>query len=159
MTKFSAWLEDRTEKIGGIQGLAKALPDHRPQNIAAWITGLQTPGYRAQIQLGEALNEPLSMVRMQLDQPYTEFSELLVRKILKHGDFTAFCTKVGINKSRLDKWLCEGKMPLDAKNGAHSEDLQMICNALILWGDDTPPNILMAELLLASARSIVAKKK
>ena len=159
MTKFSAWLEDRTEKIGGIQGLAKALPNHRPQNIAAWATGLSEPGYRAQIQIGEVLGETLCTVRSKLGQPYTEFSELLVRKILKRGDFTAFCAKVGINKSRLDKWVSEGKMPRDSYIGAQSEDLKMIRDALILWGDDTPPNVLMAELVLASARSIVAKKK
>ena len=159
MTTFSAWLEDRTEKIGGIKGLAKAMPEHRPQNIAAWYTGLQIPGYRAQIQLGAILGEPLSMVRSQLDQPHTEFSELLVRKILKHGDFTAFCSTVGINKSRLDKWVSEGKMPLNSRDGAQSADLKMICAALILWGDTTPPTVLMAELVLAAARSIVAKKK
>jgi len=158
MTKFSAWLNDQIKKIGGIEGLAKAMPEYSPQNIAVWSTGLRSPGWRAQAQISDLLHVQLSEVRSQLDLPYTQFSELIVRKVLAHGDFTNFCLKVGINKSRLDKWLAEGKLPNDSAQGYGSEDLRMIRDALILWGDKTPIKVLMAELVLSTERSIAAKK-
>lgn len=158
MTVFSAWLNNQTKKVGGIEGLARSMPEYRPQDIAAWLTGFRSPGYRAQIHLSEVLQEPLSTVRSHLGQPHNEFSELIARAILKHGDFTEFSVKSGINKSRLDKWLAAGKLPQNAKEGEQSEDLQMIARALILWGDTTPPSLLMAELAAATERSIAAKQ-
>ena len=158
MTIFSSWLDKRAKKIGGIEGLVRLMPEQSPQDIAAWFTGLRQPGYRAQIELSEAIGEPLSMVRSHLGQPYTAFSELIARAILKRGSFTGFCKKVGINKSRLDKWLGEGKLPLDTKLGVQSKDLIMICDALVMWGDDTPPSVLIANLALAIKGSIAAKE-
>ena len=158
MTIFSSWLDKRAKKIGGIEGLVRLLPDQNPQDIAAWFTGVRQPGYRAQIELGEAIGEPLSMVRSHLGQPCTAFSELIARAILKRGSFTGFCKKVGINKSRLDKWLGEGKLPLDTKLGVQSKDLIMICDALVMWGDETPPSVLIADLALAIKKSIAAKE-
>lgn len=158
MTIFSAWLNSRTKKIGGVDELVRLMPEYRPQDIAAWLTGFRSPGYRAQIHLSEVLQEPLSTVRSHLGQPYTDFSELLARAILKHGDFTGFSLKSGINKSRLDKWLTGGNLPNDANQGEQSQDLRMLCDALILWGDTTPPSVLMTELAAATERSIAAKK-
>lgn len=133
------------------------MPEQSPQDIAAWYTGLRQPGYRAQIQISDAIGEPLSTVRSHLGQPYTEFSELIARAILKHGDFTSFCKKVGINKSRLDKWITAGKLPIKTGLDVQSKDLLMICDALILWGDDTPPNVLIAELVASIKESIASK--
>ena len=157
-TKFSEWLNDRTEHIGGAKGLFKAMPEYCPQHIAAWSLGLRSPGYRAQLELSAILREPLSVVRSYLNRPSTEFSELLARKILAHGDFTNFCLESGIGKPRLDKWVAEGKLPSNAKLGSESKDLRMLRDALILWGDETPPNVLMAELVLAAERTIAAKE-
>ena len=158
MTIFSAWLNNRTKRIGGIDGLVRLMPEYRPQDIAAWFTGLRSPGYRAQIHLSEVLQEPLSTVRSHLGQPHNEFSELIARAILRHGDFTGFSLKSGINKSRLDKWLAEGNLPNNANHGEQSQDLQMIARALIMWGDTTPHNVLMADLAAAVERSTAAKQ-
>ena len=155
-TKFSEWLNDRTQKIGGVKGLSRAMSEHCPQHIAAWSMGLQSPGYRAQLEISEIIGEPLSVVRSYLNRPSTEFSELLARKILAHGDFTNFCLESGIGKPRFDKWVNEGKLPGNAKLGAQSKDLRMLCIALSLWGDETPPRELMAELVLAAERTIAA---
>jgi len=157
-TKFSDWLNDRTKDIGGAEGLLKAMPEYGPQHIAGWSLGLRAPGYRAQLQLSQIIGEPLSAVRFQLGKPFTEFSELVARKILKYGDFTNFCVKTKISKPKLDKWIAEGMLPVTAKLGAQSRDLRKLRDALILWGDETPPNVLMAELVLAAEKSIVAKK-
>lgn len=158
MTKFSAWLNVKTLELGGTDVLAAKLPKIQKGIISAWLTGLREPSYGGQIALADLLKCDLSLIRELLDLPYTPFAELLARKILARGGFADFCQKVEIvSLGNLRSWLIYGRIPNDARMGEGSKSAIAIRDALIKWGDPTPPRVLLAEILLALAKSVAAR--
>lgn len=158
MSKFSDWLNIETQELGGADVLMGKLPGIGKGIVSGWIAGLRDPSYSGQIALADAFGVELSLIRELLDQPYTQFGELLARAILARGNFAVFCQKVEIvTMSNLRSWLIYGRLPSDARWGQGCRSAIAIRDALIVWGDPTSPDVLLAEIHLALAKSVAAK--
>lgn len=157
MNKFAAWLNIKTQELGGADVLLGKLPGIGKGIVSGWIAGLREPSYSGQIALADAFSVELKLIRELLDQPHTPFAELLARKILARGNFAVFCQKAEITMSNLRSWLIYGRLPSDARWGQGCKSAIAIRDALIAWGDPTPPDVLLAEIHLALAKSVAAR--
>lgn len=158
MSKFSDWLNTKTQELGGADKLLGKLPGIGKGIIAPWIVGLSDPSYSAQIALADVFGVDLKLIRELLDQPHTPFAELLARKILARGSLEVFCQKVEIvTMPNLRSWLIYGRLPSDARWGQGCRSAIAIRDALIVWGDPTHPEVLLAEIHLALAKSVAAR--
>lgn len=158
MNKFAAWLNVKTQELGGADVLLGKLPGIGKGIVSGWIAGLREPTYPGQIALADAFGVELKLIRELLNQLHTPFAELLARKILARGNFAVFCQKTGIfTMSNLRSWLIYGRLPSDARWGQGCRSAIAIRDALIVWGDPTPPDVLLAEIHLALAKSVAAR--
>lgn len=151
---FSTWMNAKIDELGGIEKLYEKLPKVNPRAILAWKHELQMPNYRSQLLLCKALGCSLAEIRGALGLPHTHFAELLIAKIVPHGNIGDFPRKTDIDASTFEKWLSAGTLPSMAKWGQDSAALREVRDALILWGDETPKDVLMAQLTLACERTI-----
>lgn len=156
--KFAQWIAPKIQEIGGFPVFCQKLNQYGPRSIAAWVQGIQTPGYKAQLSMCAALGCTMAEIRSALGMPYSPFAELLANKILPYGKSTEFPRKTGIAKSNYQKWIAEGKLPRNAVEGDYSLALRSLRDALIAWGDPTPPDLLMQELSDAAKRTIADRK-
>jgi hypothetical protein len=156
--KFSEWLDAKVREYGGIPEFCQSFPKFNQLSMISWIHGGQVPNYRSQVMMAEFFGVSVGEIRGMLGLRHTPFAELLARKILRHGKLADFPRQTEIDNSRFCKWMGEGVLPSNARWGSESQELREVHRALIKWGDLTPPDVLMAELVLAIQQSIAARK-
>lgn len=142
MSKFSQWLTLKIAEKGGFEAVQSRL-NCSSRNLAQWMAGAADPNIEGQLALATALDVPFEVIRNLLGAPCNVFSEWLSRKILQHGSLHDFCIEVGMSRSKVNAWLNNGTVPGRwTKRDAAPE----IRDALIKWGDTTPPTVLLAEI-------------
>jgi hypothetical protein len=142
MSKFSQWLTLKIAEKGGFEEVQSRL-NCSSRNLAQWMAGAADPNIEGQLALATALDVEFVVIRNLLGAPCNPFSEWLSRKILQHGSLHDFCLKVEMSRSKVNAWLNNGTVPGRwTKRDAAPE----IRDALIKWGDTTPPAVLLAEI-------------
>ena len=142
MSRFSAWLTEQVQEQGGFAVVQSRLPCD-PRNLAQWMTGASRPTVEGQLALAKALECEFALIRGLLGLPCNDFAEWISRKIIAQGNLNDFCLKVEMSRSKLNTWLNKGTIPARWQKRDAVDEIK---DALILWGDDTPPAQLRAEI-------------
>jgi hypothetical protein len=142
MSKLSVWLTLKVAEFGGFTEAQSRL-NCQPSNLARWMAGAAEPNIEGQLALATAFGCEFAVIRKLLGAPCNEFSEWLSRRIIARGSLHDFCLKVEMPRSTLNSWLNKGVIPC---RWQQRDAVKEIRDALILWGDPTPPAVLEAEI-------------